>query len=361
VNNSMTAITPAALAGAALAAFLLAALVVGLGRRFINRAIGRLDAVADEGRGLLQARARQLVSALAIVAFGVAAVATLALVLSLFRVDVPAWSPRQVLGWSLSHGLRALIVIVLAYVGLRVSNLAVERFKYRLGGDPRIAASPERIRRAATLGSIVSSLLSGTIIFLAGLMVLRELSIDVVPLLTGAGIAGLAIGFGAQNLVRDVISGFFIILEDQVGVGDVARIQNVTGVVEQIRLRTIMLRDADGNVHVFPNGTITTLANLTRDFSYAIADVVVVHGENLDRVMGALRMIGAGMHDDPELKALLLGPLEILGVQELRESSLTVRARFKTLPSKQWEVAAELRRRIAIGFAARAIKPFRTT
>lgn len=359
MNMPMTDITPAVLAGAALAAFLLAGLAVGLGRRFINRAFARLDVRADEGRALLQARARQLVTALAVVAFGIAAVATLALVLSLLRVDIPDWTPRQVLGWTLSHGLRALIVLVLAYGALRASGLAIDRFQLRLAGDPALAGRPERLRRAATLGSIVSSLVTATIVFLAGLMVLRELSIDVVPLLTGAGIAGLAIGFGAQNLVRDVISGFFMILEDQVGVGDVARIQNVTGVVEEIRLRTIVLRDADGNVHVFPNGTITTLANLTREFSYATADVVVVHGENLDRVMGALRMIGAGMHDDPEVKDQLLGPLEILGVQELRESSLTVRARFKTVPGKQWQVAAELRRRLAIGFAARGIRPFR--
>jgi small conductance mechanosensitive channel len=181
----------------------------------------------------------------------------------------------------------------------------------------------------------------------------------VLPLLTGAGIAGIAIGFGAQNLVRDVISGFFILLEDQVGVGDVARIQSVTGVVEEIKLRTIVLRDGDGAVHVFPNGTINTLANLSKDFAYANADVVVLHGENLDRVFGALRMIGKAMQDDPELAPLLLGPLEIIGVQELRDASLTIRARYKTLPMKQFAVAADLRRRIAIGFAARGVKPFR--
>ncbi|MBP1635302.1 MAG: ykuT [Acidobacteria bacterium] len=263
------------------------------------------------------------------------------------------------LGWTLSHGLRALIVVVLAYLALRVSSLAVERFKHRLAGDPAIAASPERLRRAATLGSIVSSLVTATVIFLAGLMVLREMSIDVLPLLTGAGIAGLAIGFGAQNLVRDVISGFFMILEDQVGVGDVARIQNVTGVVEDIRLRTIVLRDADGARHVFPNGTITTLANLTREFAYATADVVIGHGQGLGRVIGALRMIGAGMREDPEMKGHLLGPLEVLGVQELRETSLTVRVRFKTVPGRQWEVAAELRRRIAVGLASLGVRPFR--
>ncbi|HSK09864.1 MAG TPA: mechanosensitive ion channel family protein [Vicinamibacterales bacterium] len=356
----MQTLTPAVLAGAAITAFLLAAIVVGLGRRFANRTLARLDAVADENRALMQARAHELVKALAFVAFGVAAAATLALVLSQLRVGLPEWTPRQVLGWTLSHGLRALVILAIAWVALRVSNLAIDRFKYQLAGDPAKGVSAERARRAATLGSIVASLVTAAIFFLAGLMVLRELSIDVLPLLTGAGIAGLAIGFGAQNLVRDVISGFFIILEDQVGVGDVARIQNVTGVIEQVRLRTIALRDEAGTVHVFPNGTVTTIANLTRDFAYATADVVVAHGENLDRAMAALRMIGAGMQDDPAIQGLLLGPFEVLGVQELRESSLTVRVRFRTQPSKQWQVAAELRRRIAVGLAARDIKPFKS-
>ena len=125
-------------------------------------------------------------------------------------------------------------------------------------------------------------------------MLLRELSIDVVPILTGAGIAGLAIGFGAQNLVRDVISGFFLILEDQVRIGDLARINGVTGIVEQINLRTIVLRDGDGAVQVFPNGTITALANLSKQFAYAVVDVRVAYSENIDRVMGTIREVGRG-------------------------------------------------------------------
>jgi small conductance mechanosensitive channel len=139
----------------------------------------------------------------------------------------------------------------------------------------------------------------------------------------------------------------------------VAKIQSITGVVEEIKLRTIVLRDGDGAVWVFPNGTITTLANLSKDFAYANADVVVMHGEPLERVFAALRMIGQGMQEDQEMAPLLLGPLEIIGVQELRDANLTIRARFKTLPMKQFAVAAELRRRIAWGFSARGIRPFR--
>ena len=343
-----------------LLAFVTAGVVFWLGRRMVYRSLFADDRI-EENRAFIQKRARQLVAAVAVVAFGAAAIATLSLVLSEVGVDVPEWTPRQVVSWLLSHGIRTLIILTGAYITLRGSHLAIERFQQRAIATATDPASLERRRRAATLGSIVSSLVTAFVFFIAALMVLRELSIDVIPLLTGAGIAGLAIGFGAQNLVRDVISGFFMILEDQVGVGDIARIQSVTGVVEEIRLRTIVLRDADGAVHVFPNGTITTLANLTKTYAYASADVVVMNSERLERVMGALKMIGATMQEDPEFSPLLLGPVEVLGVQELREASLTIRVRFKTLPLKQFLVASELRRRIAIGLAARGIKPFKTT
>jgi small conductance mechanosensitive channel len=352
-------VSPELLVGAAVLAFLVAAVVVFAGRRYVRRWMAGLEIASPENRAALEARARGVVGALAVAAFGIAGITAVSVMVGRMGLDVPEWTPRQVVSWILSHGIRALIVVAGAYVTLRGAHLAIERFQSRAVGTATGPAGLERRRRAATLASIVSSLATALVIFLGGLMVLRELSIDVLPLLTGAGIAGLAIGFGAQNLVRDVISGFFMILEDQVGVGDVARIQSVTGVVEEIRLRTIVLRDDTGAVHVFPNGTIATLANLSKDFSYAIADLVVLHGENLDRVFGALRVIGAAMLEDRDFAPLLLGPIEILGVQELREGNLTVRARFKTLPLKQWLVAAELRRRIASGFAARGIRPYR--
>jgi small conductance mechanosensitive channel len=357
--STLVPISPETLAGAAIVIFVLAALAVWIGRRFVNQLLSRLEGVAPEATAELRGRARQVVGALAVAAFGIAGIATASLVLSRAGFAVPDYTPTQIVSWLLSRGLHALIIIAGAYITLRIASLLIERFKFSARGDLADPSSPERVRRAATLGSIVSSLVTAAVWFFAVLMVLRELSIDIVPLLTGAGIAGLAIGFGAQNLVRDVISGFFMILEDQVGVGDVARIQNVTGVVEEIKLRTIVLRDSDGTVHVFPNGTITTLANLSKDFAYAVADVVVAHGENVERAMSALRNIGTSMVDDREFAPLLLGPLEILGVQEMRETSLTLRVRFKTQPMKQFLVASELRRRIALGFAARNIKPFR--
>ena len=190
-------------------------------------------------------------------------------------------------------------------------------------------------------------------------MLLRELSIDVLPILTGAGIAGLAIGFGAQNLVRDVISGFFLILEDQVRVGDLARINGVTGNVEQINLRTIVLRDGEGAVQVFPNGTITALANLSKQFAYAVVDVRVAYSENLDRVMrhdsrgrrGDAARSGVGRADaradrDPRRR--------IAGRRPGHRSASSSRR----MPLSQGQVANELRRRLLGAFVGRGIKPY---
>jgi small conductance mechanosensitive channel len=189
-------------------------------------------------------------------------------------------------------------------------------------------------------------------------MVLRELTIDVVPILTGAGIAGLAIGFGAQNLVRDVISGFFLILEDQVRIGDLARINNVGGVVEQINLRTIVLRDGEGAVHVFPNGTIAALANLSKQYAYALVDVKVAYDENIDRVIGTAREVGAAMTADPVWGALVLGGLEVIGIESLADGAATLRVKFKTLPLNQGKVGNELRRRLMATFVGRGIRPY---
>jgi small conductance mechanosensitive channel len=189
-------------------------------------------------------------------------------------------------------------------------------------------------------------------------MLLRELSIDVVPILTGAGIAGLAVGFGAQNLVRDVISGFFLILEDQVRIGDLARINGTAGIVEQINLRTILVRDGEGAVHVFPNGTITALANLSKQFAYAVVDVKVAYNENIDRVIGTIREVGMSIERDPALGKLIQASVEILGVTSLDGGAANIQVRFKTLPLNQGKVANELRRRLMGTFVARGIRPY---
>jgi small-conductance mechanosensitive channel len=353
------AVSSAVVAAAVVATFVLAALIVWAGTRALGYALRPADVITAENRAALQARARRLVAAVRFVAFGVAGLASVALAASTLGYDVPEWTPRQVLRWVMSHGIHLVIIVAAAWLTIRAAHLGIEYLQYRTAGMATTTGDAERRRRAATIGGILASLTTAVVLFGASLMILRELAIDVLPILTGAGIVGLAVGFGAQNLVRDVISGFFLILEDQIRVGDLARIQGVTGLVEQINLRTIVLRDSDGAVQVFPNGTITTLANLSKEYAYAVVDVVVPLREDLERVMRALEEIGAAMRQDPAFAPLLLAPFEAPGIENLGDVDATIRMRVRTEPLKQAAVGRELRRRIAADFAARGIRRYR--
>jgi small conductance mechanosensitive channel len=177
-------------------------------------------------------------------------------------------------------------------------------------------------------------------------MALREIGFDITPILAGAGVIGLAVGFGAQNLVRDVISGFFILIENQIRVNDVAVINGTGGLVEEINLRTTVLRSQDGVVHVFPNGSITTLSNMTREFSFYVFDIGVAYKEDTDRVAEVLREIAEEMRRDQRFAPVILEPLEVLGVDRFADSAVMVRARIKTQPIQQWNVGREMNRRI---------------
>jgi moderate conductance mechanosensitive channel len=337
--------------------FVVAAVVVRLAHAIIHRVLDALDIVGQENRAAVQARAKQLIGALTVLAYGVAAIASISFALSRFGLNEASWDPRFAARWAVTHGVNLIIVIVGAFVVIRAANLAIDHLQFKLARR-RATTDLEWQRRATTLAGILTSLVTAVVGFVAILMVLRELSVDVIPILTGAGIAGLAIGFGAQNLVRDVISGFFLILEDQVRVGDLARINGVAGTVEQINLRTIVVRDGDGAVQVFPNGTITALANLSKQYAYAVVDMHASYNENLDRVMGTMRDVGDSMERDPVWGSLVLGPLEILGVESLEGGTATIRMRFKTRPLTQGKVANELRRRLVATFVGRGIRPY---
>jgi small conductance mechanosensitive channel len=343
--------------GLVVLAFVSAAVAVRVAHTLIHRALDALEIVGAQNRAAVNTRARQLIRALTLLAYGVAALASISLALERLGVNEPQWDPRLFGHWFLTHGVNLVIIVAGAFIVVRAANLAIEHLRFKLARR-HATGDLEWERRAATLGGILTSLVTISVAFVAGLMALRELSIDIVPIMTGAGIAGLAIGFGAQNLVRDVISGFFLILEDQVRVGDIARINGVSGKVEQINLRTIVLRDAEGAVQVFPNGTVTALANLSKLFAYAIVDVRVVYGENIDRVNGTIREIGTLMAGDPAWASLVLEPVEVVGVESLADGMVTIRVRFKTAPLHQGQVANELRRRLLSAFVGRGIRPY---
>jgi small conductance mechanosensitive channel len=178
-------------------------------------------------------------------------------------------------------------------------------------------------------------------------------------LLAAAGLGGLAIGFGAQNLVKDLISGFFILLENSVRVGDVVEVAGVSGVVEEIELRTIKLRDLSGNLHVVPNGVIDKVKNMTKDYSYYVFNLGVAYREDMDEVMAVLKEIAAELQEDPAFGTDILAPLEMLGVDQFADSAVIIKCRIKTEPIKQWRIGREMNRRIKKTFDAKGIEiPF---
>ena len=344
-------------AGAAVVvAFLCAAALVWVAGRLVHRVVGRLDIDADH-KAAIQERAERVMRALTLLAYAVAAVASVSLALQMFGIRGPWWSPEIAVTWLLLHGVNIIVIVVGSTIVVRVLHLAIKHLQFKIGRR-HSKADLEWQRRATTITGLLESIVTVAIGFIAVMMLLQELAVDIRPILAGAGIAGLAIGFGAQNLVRDVISGFFLILEDQVRVGDIAKINGVGGTVEQINLRTIVLRDGEGAVQVFPNGTINTLANMSKIYAYAVVDVRVAYSEHLDRVMTTIKEVGASMESEADWKPLLLAPIDIPGVESIADGFSVVRVRLKTQPLNQNAVANELRRRLVTIFVARGIRPY---
>jgi moderate conductance mechanosensitive channel len=194
---------------------------------------------------------------------------------------------------------------------------------------------------------------------MASMMVLKKFGIEIGPILAAAGIVGLAVGFGAQSLVKDVISGFFILLEDQIRVGDVVQIAGKGGLVEKINLKTTILRDLAGNVHYVPNGQIDVVTNMTKDYSRYVFDIGVAYREDVDEVIEVIKEVDEEMRNDPAYKDDILEPIEILGLDQFADSAIIIRARTTTIPIKQWRVGREFNRRLKKRFDERDIEiPF---
>jgi len=259
--------------------------------------------------------------------------------------------------WAISSGIRIVIIIVGAFIVLRIFRLLIRKSKQKFTGRDRLDVEGQK--RAETMSHILENTLRVVVLIAALLMILKEIGIDIGPLLAGAGIVGLAVGFGAQSLVKDVISGFFILMENQMNVGDVVRVAGEAGLVEAIKLRTTVLRDLEGNVHVVPNGAISVLTNMTKEWSRALLDIGVAYKEDVDHVIGILREVAEEMRNDGEFAPMILEPLEVLGLDSFGESSVNIKVMFKTIPLKQWAVAREFRRRVKKAFDERGIEiPF---
>lgn len=256
------------------------------------------------------------------------------------------FSPQNILQWILTHGPRLVAIVVGMIVLLWLARFAEQRFVRFIVGRGGPGTELERENRAKTLMGVFHH--AATLLIVVGglLMIVRELGFDVVPVLGAAGVLGLAVAFGAQNLVRDYFAGFMILLENQYGINDVIKIGDVGGLVEKITLRITMLRGLDGTVHFIPNGQIDKVSNMTHGWSRALFNIGVAYKEDVDRVMDLLVELGKELRADPRFGHLILDDPEMLGVDEFADSAVVVRFFIKTRPLQQWTVKREMLRRI---------------
>lgn len=258
-------------------------------------------------------------------------------------------------GQVLPTTLRIVTILLLAWLAYRLLAILVQRVQ-RLVEDEDHTTVSEREQRAQTLGKVVLNTGWGLIALIAVGMILRELGLDIGPFIAGVGIVGLAVGFGAQTLVKDVISGFFILLEDQFAVGDSIQVGSIAGSVEKMTLRATFLRDAEGTCHVVPNGEIRILANKTKGWARAVVKVGVAYEEKLDHVFAVLEQISQETYQDEHFGPQMLEQPTVLGPMDFGDSAMTMQVMVRTQPGKQWGIGRELRRRIKERFEQEGIE-----
>ncbi|PWE00290.1 mechanosensitive ion channel family protein [Marinilabilia rubra] len=281
---------------------------------------------------------------------------------NLLTTDFWSGISQKALDWGINE-LPGIIILILAlFILLKAAKYSVTRFKRlflkRAEKDENIDVT-EAEKRINTLSGIILGGTQITLMTIFIIMVLSKFGLNIGPLLASAGILGLAIGFGAQELVRDYITGFFMLLENQIRTGDVAIINGTGGLVEKIEMRTITLRDFNGTIHIFQNGKINTLSNMTKEWSAMVFDIGVAYKEDVDQVMQIMKETGDELQKDPEIGPDIIEPIEVFGLDKFGDSALVIKARLKTKPIKQWNVGREYRRRLKIAFDRQNIEiPF---
>jgi small conductance mechanosensitive channel len=264
---------------------------------------------------------------------------------------------------SVAVGLRIAVIIVAgvaAYVAVRIAvGVAIRQLLERRAADEAEPMSAELDRRVKTVASLVLRISGSVIAVIAGLMALDQFGIDIGPAVAGLGVAGIALGFGAQTLVRDWLAGIFVIVENQYNQGDVVRIAGVEGVVEDLSLRRTTLRDLDGTLHTVPNGQIVVASNMTRLWARVNLDVSVAYDTDIDRATGIIDRIGVELQADPVWGPRMLEAPTVVRVNALADSAVTLKILGQVQPAQQWAVAGELRKRVLAGFAREGIQiPF---
>lgn len=278
--------------------------------------------------------------------------------------DKEFWSviANKFIGWIVTQGPSIILTILILFISLRLLKYIIRRLKKTLisrATKSEKLNTQEAEKRITTLMGILKGLGKIILWILFLMIMLKEFGVDIGPLLAGAGILGLAIGFGAQELVRDFISGFFILLENQIRTGDVAIINGTGGLVEKIELRTITIRDFSGTVHVFQNGKINTLSNMTKEWSAIVFDIGVAYKEDVDQVIKIMQETGENLVQDASFKERIKEPIEIFGLDKFDDSAVVIKARIKTVPGDQWAIGREYRKRLKNVFDKKGIEiPF---
>ena len=238
-------------------------------------------------------------------------------------------------GWFLTNGVKVILIIVGA---LAINTCINSFFKKILKISPK---DIEQNKSLQTIYSIFKSVLNWVVMIVAGMLVLQEFNVNIGPILAAAGVLGIAVGFGSQRLIEDIISGILILMNRQLRVGDVVKINGTQGYVEKIALHLVVLRDLSGNVHFMRNGKIDSITNMTKDYSYFLTDIGISYNEDVERVMQVIEEVGRELQSDEKLSQYILAPLEIFGIDKFGESAVILQCRVKTTPVKQWEIGRE--------------------
>lgn len=301
----------------------------------------------------LETRANRYLPALARVLRVVIYVIASLLILQAWGVESLAWLTSRAGVRLIGTGLGILLVLTIALALWEMIGLALDRYAARIDAGSRSSA------RVRTLLPLLRTIILVVMSVMVGLVVLSQIGIDITPLLAGAGVIGLAVGFGSQKLVQDVINGLFILAEDTISVGDIVQLDAHSGVVEEITIRHIRLRDFSANVITVPFSEVKTVVNMTRDYSRYVFEIGIAYKEDVDEVIAVLQSLDEEMRADPRYAALILSPLEIIGLDKFADSAVILKARYMTIPTKQWEVGREFNRRIKKRFDEKGIEiPF---
>src|SRR5258706_2160375 len=342
IFDHLSSLQPAEIAINAGLSAAIAAAALGLGyglKRLLRRRVEDLPSspVADRVRG-----SRAVKMGAAVFKAGLV-IGAAWMIMAVWGLDPAGWV-RGAAGEGVLRLIGRVLLLTLIAVGLfELAGFTIDRAMGRLAAGAR---EPRRAAQLRTLAPLLKGIARGTIVILAWMMLLSEIGVKIGPLLAGAGVVGVALGFGAQTLVKDFLTGFFFIIEDIVSVGDTIKIGSFTGQVETMTLRTIRLRDFDGTLHVFPYSEAQVIHNTTKSFSYAVIDLLVANDSDVDEALAAIREAGEALMQDPLFAPKIIAPMEVLGVEAMSEQGLQLKARIKTRPTEDSRIQPELKRRV---------------